>query len=174
MLHSLYMTTIHAWNVNINVFLWKLNKLESRKTHRVRCRSWPEPSPTTPVGIPWLIGWSRMVLGLGLVLAACRCFEKTPMYHNICQRMKVWFCYVLFNERMILLCVVQWNLLVVFLEYQVVILIIYFALYWYWSCTHDLVMSAFDHLSSCSCGPVRVGDFSDGGWWGSPWGARFQ
>ena len=27
--------------------------------------------------------------------------------------------------------------------------------------THDLVMSAFDHLSSCSCGPVRVGDFSD-------------
>ena len=30
-------------------------------------------------------------------------------------------------------------------------------------CTHDLVMSAFDHLSSCSCGPVRVGDFSDGG-----------
>ena len=110
MLHSLYMTTIHAWNVNIHVFLLETQQTrESKNPTGVQYRSWPEPSPTTPVGIPWLIGWSRMELGLGLALAACRCFEKTHMYHNICQRMKVWLCYVLFNESMILLCVVQWK-----------------------------------------------------------------
>ncbi len=110
---------------------------ESKNPTGVQCRSWPEPSPTTPVGIPWLIGWSRMELGLGLVLAACRCFEKTHMYHNICQRMKVWLCYVFFNESMIMLCVVQWNLLVVFWNIKL--------LYWsYHSLILVLVLGCFN------------------------------
>lgn len=56
--------------MSTSAFFGKLNKLEKMST--LWCRSWPEPSPTTPVGIlvfsgGFKIDWCLVYLGLGAV-----------------------------------------------------------------------------------------------------------